>query len=269
MAVSANGMVFRLTQALQAMSLLLLAFTAACALIFTILCALGLAPWLTFTVRFGEFLVPQAGQITQIGVTCLLCALFFFMPMNARILALEHSHRTFQISMADVAQAYHLCHTADRAGVFTLSSEFDAVRERLAYLRDHPDLPVLETEVLTVAAQMSQQARRLADIYSDEKVARAKVFLAERQSEAEAQQARIVEALHACRAIRKWVQQIELEESVVASQLAQLDEQLQAALPALGYSFEGSETEKPATRGHPDNVVSLASPKSAAVRQRA
>ena len=42
--------------------------------------------------------------------------------------------------MEDIARAYHLCHTADRAGVFTLSSEFDSVRERLAYQRDHPDL---------------------------------------------------------------------------------------------------------------------------------
>jgi hypothetical protein len=252
----------RLTQALQAISLLLLAFVAGAALIFTILCALGLAPWLTFVAQFGDMTLPQAGMITQIGLTFLLCSLFFFMPMNGRILALEQSHRKFHVSMTDVAHAYHLCHTADRAGVFTLSSEFDSVRERLAYLRDHPDLPQLETDVLTVAAQMSQQARHLADVYSDEKVARAKAFLAERQEEAEAQQARIVEALHACREIRKWVQQIELEESVVASQLAQLDEQLQAALPALGYSFEGFDADKSGKLA--DNVVSLPTPKAAA-----
>lgn len=34
--------------------------------------------------------------------------------------------------MQDVARA----HAADRTGVFQLSSEFDAERERLAYLRD-------------------------------------------------------------------------------------------------------------------------------------
>ena len=60
----------------------------------------------------------------------------------------------------------------------------------------------------------------------------------QRQEEAELQQERIVEALHACTEVRKWAQQVELEESIVASQIAQLDEQLHAALPALGYSLE-------------------------------
>jgi len=48
--------------------------------------------------------------------------------------------------------------------------------------------------------------------------------------------------------------QIELEENIVVSQLSQLDEQLQAALPALGYSFEGFKAESD-KRG--DNVVAL------------
>jgi hypothetical protein len=121
--------------------------------------------------------------------------------------------------------------------VFTFSSEFDAVRARIAYLRDHPDLSRLEPEVLEVAAQMSQQSRHLADVYSDEKVTRAKAFLEQRQVEAEDQQQKIVEALHAVHEIGKWAQQVDLEESVVASQLAQLDERLQLALPALGYTL--------------------------------
>jgi hypothetical protein len=91
---------------------------------------------------------------------------------------------------------------------------------------------------MEVAAQMSQQARHLADVYSHEKVARAKSFLRQRQQEAEQHQERIVEAMHVCSEIRKWAQQVELEESVVASQLARLDAQLQSTLPALGYSLE-------------------------------
>jgi len=91
------------------------------------------------------------------------------------------------------------------------------VRERLSYLRDHPDMDSLEPSVLELAAQMSQQSRELAEIYSDEKVARAKN--------------------HALRDIRKWSQQVELEESVVASQLSQLEEQLEATLPGFGYNF--------------------------------
>ena len=82
-----------------------------------------------------------------------------------------------------------------------------------------------------------------ADIYNDEKVARAKTFLQQRQQEAERQQTLIVEAHHALRDIRKWSQQVELEESVVASQLSQLQEQLDATLPALGYTLGKASAE--------------------------
>ena len=245
-----------MSRGLHAFSAVLIATLALSVLAYTTAAAFGLAPWLTLTLTFGDSVYQQAGMVVQIVATVILLALLFFVPTTARIMALERSHRDFQISMDDVARAYHACHTADRAGVFTLSSEFDAVRERLAHLRDHPDLGNLETEVLTLAAQMSQQARKLADIYSDEKVARAKAFLAQRQKEAEDQQERIVEALHVCRDIRKWASQVELEESIVASQLAQLDEQLLTALPSLGYSFEQEQRET--------NVVPLQQAKPAA-----
>lgn len=223
---------------LQMAAIGLIGIIGLCFLVATIGSASGVLPWLEFEARFGDYTYPLAGRAVQIGLTGFFLILFCFIPAQGRILAIERAHRDFRISMDDVARAYHLCHTADRAGVFTMSSEFDQVRERLSFLRDHPDLPELETDVLTVAAQMSQQARRLADIYSDEKVKRAKEFLAQRQEEAETQQARIVEALHVCREIRRWTQQVELEESVVASQLEQLDEQLRAALPELGYVME-------------------------------
>ena len=210
---------------------------------YTLAAAFGLAPWLNFTAQFGEFFVPNAGVIVQIALAVILTALFFFMPSAGRILSLEKSHRDFKITMEDVARAYHVCHTADRSGVFTMSSEFDAVRERLSYLRDHPELDSLEPQVLELAAQMSQQSRELADVYSDDKVTRAKMFLRQRQEEAERQQQLIVEAHHAIRDIRKWSQQVELEESVVASQLSQLEEQLEATLPSLGYTLGKESAE--------------------------
>ena len=210
---------------------------------FTTASALGYAPWLTFTATFGKTSYVQAGMIAQIVVTIILASLFFFMPSAGRIMSLERSHRNFKLSMEDVARAYHLCHTADRSGIFTMSSEFDAVRERLAYLRDHPELDTLEPQVLELAAQMSHQSRELADVYNDEKVGRARTFLRQRQEEAERQQQLIVEAHHAVRDIRKWSQQVELEESVVASQLSQLEEQLEAALPALGYTLGKESAE--------------------------
>ena len=242
-----------LAGALHALSVFVIAGMALLAIGYTVACAFGLAPWLTLSVTFGTLALPAAGMYLQIGLTIILASMAFFLPTQNRILSLEHSHRRFQVSMDDVARAYHMCHTADRAGLFTTSSEFDQVRERLAYLRDHPDLEKLEPGVLEVAAQMSQQARHLADVYSDEKIARAKEFLRQRQEEAETQQSRIVEALHTCQDITKWASQVELEESIVASQLAQLDEKLQATLPLLGYALEHEDGED----DDGDNVVSL------------
>jgi hypothetical protein len=162
---------------LQGAAIFAAATLAIAMLTYTIFCAFGATAWLSFPMTFGEMTVLNAGMYMQIGLTVLVCAVALMIPTNMRMNALERTHRSFQMSMDDVARAYHLCHTADRASVFTFSSEFDAVRERLAYLRDHPDLVRLEPDVLEVAAQMSQQSRHLADVYSDEKVERAKQFL--------------------------------------------------------------------------------------------
>ena len=242
------------SKALHVVAIAILSLLALSVLAYTLASVFGVAPWLALPATFGAVAMPDFGMYLQIATAVVLTSLLFFLPMQARILALETSHRRFHISMDDVALAYHKAHTADRAGVFTASSQFDQVRERLAYLRDHPDLDKLEPGVLEVAAQMSQQARHLADVYSDEKIARAKTFLKQRQEEAEAQQDRIVEALHVCNEIRTWAQQVDIEESIVASQLAQLDEKLQAVLPDLGYALDMTVTE-PA--GQPGNVVTL------------
>jgi hypothetical protein len=260
--VSFQSAALRATQAFHALSLFLISVAAFAAIGIALLCALGVMPWLTMTATFGPYAFPQAGMAVQLGLTVLLTLMLFFVPSSIRILNLERSHRDFRVSMQDVARAYHLAHTADRAGVFSLSSEFDQVRERIVMLRDHPDMALLESDVLTLAAQMGQQARHLAEVYSDAKVARAKDFLAQRQQEAEAQQARIIEALHVVREIRRWADQVEVEEAMVASQLAQLDEQLQAILPVLGYDFQSDALPEIAAR--PDNVVTLPQAKPAA-----
>ncbi|MGJ8609888.1 MAG: DNA repair protein [Octadecabacter sp.] len=241
--MSSSALMARGHRVLHSMSLVLILVIGLLAIAYTVTSAFGYAPWLTFTATFGDYTVPDAGMVTQIVATIILGSLFFFMPSAGRIMSLERSHRNFKVSMEDVARAYHLCHTADRSGVFTMSSEFDAVRERLSYLRDHPDLDTLEPQVLELAAQMSQQSRELSNIYNDEKVSRAKMFLRQRQEEAERQQQLIVEAHHNLRDIRTWSQQVELEESVVASQLSQLEEQLEATLPALGYTLGKESAE--------------------------
>ncbi len=223
---------------LHATALFIVAVIAFAAVFYTLLCIIGLADWLTLAVTFGGLTHADAGPWVQSGVTLVVGAMAFFLPTNARMMALETSHRNFHIRMDDVTRAYQAAHAADRSGVFTLSSEFDAVRERLAYLRDHPDLAELEPGVMEVAAQMSVQSTHLAQNYSADRVARAKAFLRQRQQEVEAQQERIVEALHVCEQIRTWAQQIEAEESRVASQLAYLDSRLQSTLPLLGYALE-------------------------------
>ena len=236
----------------HAFSFLFLVLTSAFVVGYTAMCALSLAPWLTADVAFGDIQIENAGMYVQLAVTIFLVSMMFFAPANGRIMSLEKSHRNFRINMDDVARAYYRCHAADREGVFTMSSEFDAVRERIQFMRDHPDLMDLESDVLKIAAQMSERARGLADIYSDEKVAHARTFLRQRQEEVERQQRQIIEALHTCQEIEKWAKQLDLEESVIANQLAHLDDKLQAVLPALGYGFEHEEIDEPET-----NVVPL------------
>ena len=199
--------------------------------------ALGVIPWLTLPLTFGETQVADAGMYLQIGLGILTASLLFMIPSNNRILALEHSHRDFQIGMDDVARAYYVCHAADRAGTFTLSAEFDSVRERLHFLRNHPDLGQLEAGVLEVAAQMSQQSRELADIYSDENVARARDFLRQRQTEVETQRQKISDAMKACKEITNWSDQITQDESAIESELSALDDMVRTALPPLGYDI--------------------------------
>lgn len=200
----------------------------------TIAAAMGALPWLEFSVGFGGETYQNAGQMAQIGLTVLAVLLCVYLPANARIMALETSHRRFNIGMQDVARAYHAAHAADRAGLFRLSSEFDAVRERLAYLRDHPDLGTLEPDLLEVAAQMSHISRELAQVYSDDRIARARNFLTQRQQEVEAFNARLDQAKQITRELKHWFHEVELEESVAASQLTRLRDELRAVLPELG-----------------------------------
>ncbi|WP_210527791.1 DNA repair protein [Rubellimicrobium arenae] len=245
---------------LQTVALFVLSLAAAAMFAITLLSALGVLPWLSLQAGFGGVWHPAAGPVAQVGLTVLLVLLAALVPSSSRVLALETSHRDFRIRMQDVANAYHMAHSADRGGAFSLSSEFDAVRERIEYLRDHPDLRLLEADILTLAAQMSQQSHRLAEIYSDERVSRARAFLAQRQQEVADQQQRIGEALRVSREIMRWNSQVELDEAMVASQLQQLDEQLQAALPGLGYRLDRTDPAVPAhdhPMARPDNIFPM------------
>ena len=113
-------------------------------------------------------------------------------------------------------------------------SAADPVRERLAYLRDHPDLSSLEPAVLEVAAQMSHVSKELADVYSDERVERARGFLEQRQYELQQFNQRLTQAKMVSTEMKHWLHEVELEEAVAAAQLDRLRDELKDILPELG-----------------------------------
>ncbi|WP_308916978.1 DNA repair protein [Jannaschia sp. LMIT008] len=202
---------------------------------------LGIVPWLGLQATVGDTVRPDAGLWLQVFLTILLLALVGYLPANRRVRNLELTQRSFRIGMDDVARAYHHVHTADRAGVFGLSREFDAMRERLEWMRAHPELATLESDVLEVAAQMSVEARDLAEHYSDEKVARARRFLKQRQSEVEDYRQRIEMAQSNVAEIHRWSQAVKAEEGQAERQLARL----RADLAEITRTLPVNEPDKP------------------------
>ena len=87
--------------------------------------------------------------------------------------------------------------------------------------------------MLEVAAQMSHVSRELAQVYSDSAVNRARDFLTARQQEIADFNARIDEAKAAAVEIRRWAEQVELDEAVALSQLDRLRDELSGLLPEL------------------------------------
>ncbi len=234
---NAAAIAYQARHLLQTLAIGVIALLAAGALAATIGAALGMMPWLSLPVSVGEA-PAEAGRPLQIGATALLVALGFLVPSSLRVMRLEASHRRFAIGMEDVARAYHAAHADDRRGAFRMRSEFDAVRERLAHLREHPDLGSLEPDVLEVAAQMSAQSRHLAETYADDKLDRARRFLEQRQEEVERMRELIAKAHHAAREIGRLGEAVGLEESVVESQRARLQADLDEILPQIGRTAE-------------------------------
>ncbi|MGY3439593.1 MULTISPECIES: DNA repair protein [unclassified Marinovum] len=202
-------------------------------LAYTIASAAGLAPWLSLPLQFGDVPPMEAGWMVQTGLTVLVLGLVAYLPGNKRILRLETSHRRFAMNMQDVARAYDAVHRADREGVFAMKSEFDAVRERMTYLRNHPDLGGLETDLLEVASQMGSISHELAESYSDEKVDRARAFLTQRQQEVKQMEERLEEAKIIANDMHNWAMRVELEEDVARSEIQRLQEMLFEVMPEL------------------------------------
>ncbi len=226
----------------------------------TLLSALGVLPWLSMQAAFGSGTYVDAGMFIQIGLTVLILMLAFYLPANARMMALENAHRKFALNMQDISYAYQLAHAADRGNTFLLSSEFDAVKERMAFLRHHPDLQSLEPEILELAAQMSQISHELAETYGDAKVSRARMFLQQRQEEIEQFQQRIGDAQTIQQELRQWTRDIEIEESIAKSQLARLRDELFELLPELSAQLQAPHEERETSES---SVIAMSPPRAA------
>ncbi len=232
--------------------ILIVSMTAGLAVL-TLGAVFGLFAWVELPLRIGDWTPSHAGMVLQLLVLVMLVALCLVLPSLRRIAALEVGHRSFRISMDDIARAYRTAHAADRAGVFALSGEFESIRQRMEVLRRHPDLGDLEPELLELAAVMSHQSRDLARIYSDSKVDRARRFLRQRQEEVDALAERLKLARSLVDELRTWLTDVEAEERQAHIQIKRLEADLRELLPALGL-----ELGEPA-RGD-GNVVSLPKP---------
>ncbi|MCB2068120.1 MAG: hypothetical protein KDE15_15925 [Erythrobacter sp.] len=238
----------------QRLAVLVLCLATLALIGWDIACALGHGAWIDLPLAYGGAPLPQAGMIAQLGLTALLGLLCAYLPANFRVMALENSHRRFHIGMGDVARAYVQAHASDRGGAFLLKGEFDSIRERIAFLRDHPDLAELQADTIEVAAQMSHVSRELARIYSDGNVMRARDFLIARQQEIEDFNIRLAEARAIAVEIRHWTDAVEIEEAVARSQLARLTEELLTLVPELAAEVGAGAPEDaaPAAAALPD-----------------
>ncbi|WP_238366189.1 DNA repair protein [Mesobacterium pallidum] len=243
MEASIRSTLWLLMALLQRAAILLLVLVTLGLIGYDVAAALGHVPWLTMGLTFGDITYPQAGMAVQLGLTALLALFCVYLPANSRIMALENSHRSFHIGMRDVMQAYARAHASDREGVFTLGAEFDSIRERIAFLRQHPDLEMVQGDVLEVAAQMSHVSRELAATYSDRNVLRARDFLIARQQEIEDFNIRIAEAKAIAVEVRQWADAVEVEEAIARSQLDRLREELMELVPELVEGMEADTME--------------------------
>ena len=232
------GAIPQMQRVVQGLGLALVVALALVAVGSAALALAGVLPWIGLEASWNGAPLPDAGMWLQLLLALLALALLFYLPAHGRVARLERSHRSFRMGLEDVIRAYHAAHAADRAGNFALSAEYDAMRERIEHLRRHPDLGHLEPELLDLAAQMSHASRDLARVYSDEKVARAKAFLQQRQQETEAFRERMAAARQTCDALKALLQDVEADERQAAAQFRRLEADLREILPALGYDVE-------------------------------
>lgn len=241
---------------MQRAALVLFGVLAAALIGFTLLATFGVVPWVTLPLEWNGAAIPDAGIYAQVGLTIFALALCFFLPTNWRMMRLENSHRSFEIGVDDITRAYHAAHAADREGVFKSMDAFENTRDRLMYMRDHPDLDKLEPEILELAAKMSHISRDLAQAYSEERIQRARSFLKERQFEIDRFNERLAHAKAVQSEFANWITRMELDENVARTQMERLLDELETMLPEFN-------APKPAMKTLPDTSKVTQLPKRA------
>lgn len=214
---------------------------------YLVLTSTELVPRLVVPALLGEQAF-DLGPFVAGAPLILGCLGLVLIPSTARVLRLEESHRSFQVSIADVTTAYHEAHLADRSGVFNLVHEYDAVRERITWLLAHADLGTLDGQIIELAAQMSTVSRTLADRYSDERVAHALSSLAARQREMAELKQLVENAQHAETQVRRFLNQVNLDEVEVRSQLERHTEAITTLLTEAGMEWRTDGTVVPLHR---------------------
>jgi len=228
---------------LHSMAKGLLIAVAIAAVATCLLAALGVMPWLSLKTATSTGALMEIGTFVQLGLAAFLVLLLAFLPGVNRIASLEKSHRDFAISIEDIAYAYQVSHATDRAGTFNFAAEFDSVRARLDHMRKHPHLGALEPELLDLAAQMSHTSRDIADVYSDQKVRRAKAFLEERQHEINDFQDRLKMALGITADLKRWRDDLDADDRETERQLERLEKDLREVLPTLGFEMDVEDVQ--------------------------
>ncbi len=210
----------------QAVATVLIGTAAIASVVATALAGAGILPWPQVSLAYGGEIIPWFGMALQIGVTAFLVLLALFIPSAQRVLRLETSHRRFEIDMDDITRAYRAAHWADRKEMFDMHREFDAVRERYQHLKSQPELAEMDAELLTIAAQMSEQTRDLAEVYSEAKVARVRESLLQRRTDAMNLETRIQQTFAELRELKRLMQDVDAEEGKVAAKLQTLREEV-------------------------------------------
>ena len=210
-------------------AMILIGGMAVGAVLATSLSVAGVLPWPEIVLSYAGQPVPWFGMAAQIGLTVLLVLLSLYLPSSRRVLRLEASHRRFEIDMDDITRAYRAAHWADRKEMFDMQREFDAVRERYQHLKSQPELAEMDAELLTIAAQMSEQTRDLASVYSDAKVTRVRDQLVQRRADAQTLETQIQKAHANLRDLKRMMQDVNVEEDKVASQLRTLQDEITEA----------------------------------------